>query len=119
MQEEREKRLEAMFDAGVEDSRDGLSKEDVPDEGSVGVAGKKTQDSIAAVDSIIEALEMAESEAARLTVHKVNMLCTNTIISHYLRTKSLKTRTESTFRSIALKIESQPSIYYYSTLNVF
>ncbi|CAM6097849.1 unnamed protein product [Calypogeia fissa] len=69
IEEEREKRLEAMFDAGLDDSRD-VSKDEVPDEGSVGVAGKKTQDTISAVDSIMEALEMAESEAARLSAHK-------------------------------------------------
>lgn len=65
-----------MFDAGVDDSRDGqyLSKNEVPDEGSVGVAGKKTQDTISAVDSIMEALEMAESEATRISAHKVIML---------------------------------------------
>jgi U3 small nucleolar RNA-associated protein 12 len=63
-----------MFDAGVEDSRDGPSKEDIPDEGAVGVAGKKTQDTISAVDSIIEALEMAESEADRLASYMVCIL---------------------------------------------
>ncbi|KAG6555190.1 hypothetical protein Mapa_003229 [Marchantia paleacea] len=69
LEEEREKRLETMFDAGLDDGGP-RPEEDIPEEGAAGVAGRKTQDTISAVDSIIEALEMAESEIERLALHK-------------------------------------------------
>ncbi|KAJ7550174.1 hypothetical protein O6H91_07G086600 [Diphasiastrum complanatum] len=73
IEEEREKRLETLFEAGLDDAHSGMhmSKEDFPEEGTVGVAGKKTQESITAADSIIEALDMAEAEKNRLSMHKV------------------------------------------------
>ena len=66
-QEEREKRLETLFEA-TDDGRD-----DGPQQGTE-VGGKHTQESVSAADSIIEALDMAESELDRLQLHKVGAL---------------------------------------------
>ncbi|KAL3678206.1 hypothetical protein R1sor_021162 [Riccia sorocarpa] len=69
LEEEKEKRMETMFDAGLDDG--GYTpKEDVPEGGAAGVAGRKTQDTISAVDSIIEALELAENETIRIAAYK-------------------------------------------------
>lgn len=84
VQEEREKRLETMFDAGLDDG--GRRPEDIPEEGAAGVAGRKTQDTISAVDSIIEALEMAESEIERLALHKVSQPALYLDLNHFLCT---------------------------------
>lgn len=62
-QEEREKRLETMFEAT--DNRD-----DAQDQ-AVEVGSKKTQETLTAADSIIEAVDMADSEIERLRLHKV------------------------------------------------
>lgn len=65
VEEEREKRLESLFEADVEgpsgrpkDGEGGL-------EGSVAPAGKKTLETLSAADNIAEALEMAANEQKR------------------------------------------------------
>uniref|UniRef100_A0A0D6R1B9 Small-subunit processome Utp12 domain-containing protein n=2 Tax=Araucaria cunninghamii TaxID=56994 RepID=A0A0D6R1B9_ARACU len=72
IEEEREKRLENMFDSGLDDTADGpfALKEEIPEEGAVGLPGKKTQETVDKTDSIIEALDTAEAEIQRLRQHE-------------------------------------------------
>lgn len=72
-QEEKEKRLEEMFEADLDNTMEDryASKEELPEEGAVALAGKKTQETLDATDSIIEALDMAEVEVKRITEHEV------------------------------------------------
>jgi U3 small nucleolar RNA-associated protein 12 len=64
MQEEREKRLESMFEAVQDDSKDESLQQ------TTEVGAKRTQESLTAADSIIEALDMAEEEIERMRLHK-------------------------------------------------
>lgn len=75
LQEERGKRLEEMFDSDLDNSADNryAPKEVVPEEGSVGVPGKKTQESLTAADVIIDALDTAEEEIKRINQYKVQV----------------------------------------------
>nr|CAD1835790.1 unnamed protein product [Ananas comosus var. bracteatus] len=72
IEEERGKRLEEMFDSDLDNSADNryAPKEVVPEEGSVGVPGKKTQESLTAADVIIDALDTAEEEIKRINQYK-------------------------------------------------
>lgn len=68
IEEEREKRLEETFEADLDNAiehRHG-QKDDAPDEGSVGVPGRKTKETVTAADAIIDALDTAEEEEKRL-----------------------------------------------------
>ncbi|GBG68516.1 hypothetical protein CBR_g3060 [Chara braunii] len=71
-EEEREKRMEQMFEAGgLEDGRErGPAAEEIPEEGVTAPAGKRTQETVSSADAIIEALDMAESEIQRLQQHE-------------------------------------------------
>lgn len=73
MQEEKEKRLEEMFESDLDNTLDNryAPKEELPEEGAVALAGKKTQETLTATDSIIEALDMAEAELKRISEHEV------------------------------------------------
>lgn len=73
LQEEKEKRLEEMFEADLDNTLENryAFKEEVPEEGAVALAGKKTQETLTATDSIIEALDMAEAELKRIADHEV------------------------------------------------
>lgn len=77
-QEEKEKRLEEMFEADLDNALDNryAPKEELPEEGAVALAGKKTQETLTATDSIIEALDMAEAELKRISEHEVIFLLT-------------------------------------------
>ncbi|KAH9318231.1 hypothetical protein KI387_020000, partial [Taxus chinensis] len=72
IEEEREKRLENMFESGLDGTGDGQFGliEEIPEEGAVGLAGKKTRETVTATDSIIEALDISESEIERLRHHE-------------------------------------------------
>lgn len=72
-QEEKEKRLEDMFDADLDNTLDSryAPKEEVPEEGAVALAGKRTQETLTGTDSIIEALDIAEAELKRISEHEV------------------------------------------------
>lgn len=74
IEEEREKRLEALFDTGQESAADvhELPNGEIPEEGAVALAGKQTQESVTAADSIIEALDLAEAESERIHSHKAS-----------------------------------------------
>ncbi|XP_024364353.1 uncharacterized protein [Physcomitrium patens] len=63
IEEEREKRLETMFEATDNTRDDGVDQ-------GVEVGSKRTQETLSAADSIIEAVDMADSEIERLRVHK-------------------------------------------------
>jgi U3 small nucleolar RNA-associated protein 12 len=64
IEEEREKRLESMFEAVQDDSKDESLQQ------TTEVGAKHTQESLTAADSIIEALDMAEEEIERMRLHK-------------------------------------------------
>ncbi|XAR69159.1 hypothetical protein NMG60_11000645 [Bertholletia excelsa] len=72
IEEEKEKRLEEMFEADLDNTLENryAFKEEVPEEGAVALAGKKTQETLTATDSIIEALDMAEAELKRVADHE-------------------------------------------------
>ncbi|XP_009621040.1 uncharacterized protein [Nicotiana tomentosiformis] len=72
LEEEKEKRLEEMFESDIDngfENKYGL-KEELPEEGAVALAGKKTQETLTATDSIIEALDMADAELKRIAQHE-------------------------------------------------
>ena len=60
----------------------------VPDEGAVALAGKQTQESFTAADTIIEALDLADTEFERIKLHEVysrnlsTSILTQSLISH-------------------------------------
>ncbi|KAF7045358.1 hypothetical protein CFC21_054470 [Triticum aestivum] len=72
IEEEREKRLEETFEADLDNAVEDRygQKDDAPDEGSVGVPGKKTKETVTAADAIIDALDTAEEEEKRLNEQK-------------------------------------------------
>ncbi|KAG6519510.1 hypothetical protein ZIOFF_023004 [Zingiber officinale] len=72
IEEEREKRLEEVFESALDNLNEDryAPKELVPDEGSVGVPGKETKETLSATDLIIDALDMADTENKRMDQHK-------------------------------------------------
>jgi hypothetical protein len=76
LQEEKEKRLEEMFDADLDNAFENkyVPKEEIPEEGAVAVAGKKTQETLTATDLIIERLDIAENEKKRIAEHQVILI---------------------------------------------
>ena len=73
MQEEKEKRLEQMFESDLDNAFENMyaPKEELPEEGAVVLAGKKTQETLSATNSSIDALDIAEDELKRITKHAV------------------------------------------------
>eukprot|EP00891_Asterochloris_glomerata_P007696 jgi/Astpho2/7696/e_gw1.00115.7.1_t len=69
VEEEREKRLDSLFEADVEDSARAERRQKVPEQGAVGPAGRRTEETVGAVDSIVEALELAAAEGTRQQEH--------------------------------------------------
>ncbi|KAK9755554.1 hypothetical protein RND81_01G034100 [Saponaria officinalis] len=72
IEEEKEKRLEEMFEADLDGAFENKygPKEELPEEGAVAAAGKKTQETLTATDLILDALDMAEVETTRITEHE-------------------------------------------------
>lgn len=72
IEEEKEKRLEEMFDADLDNAFESnyAPKEEIPEEGAVAVAGKKTEETLTATDLIIERLDIAENEKKRISEHQ-------------------------------------------------
>uniref|UniRef100_A0A0D9Z262 Small-subunit processome Utp12 domain-containing protein n=1 Tax=Oryza glumipatula TaxID=40148 RepID=A0A0D9Z262_9ORYZ len=72
IEEEQEKRLEETFEADLDSAMDHSygQKDGAPDEGSVGVPGRKTKETVTAADAIIDALDTAEEEVKRLDQHQ-------------------------------------------------
>ena len=73
LQEEKEKRLEETFEADLDNDIEYRyrQKDDAPEEGSVGVPGRKTKETVTAADAIMDALDTAEEELKRLNQHKL------------------------------------------------
>lgn len=73
LQEEKEKRLEEIFESDIENAFENryAPKEELPDEGAVAIAGKKTRETLTATDNIIDALDMAEAELKSLSEYEV------------------------------------------------
>ncbi|KAG2406100.1 uncharacterized protein HKW66_Vig0053550 [Vigna angularis] len=72
IEEEKEKRLEEMFDADLDNAfeKKYASMEEIPEEGAVALAGKQTQETLTATDLIIERLDIAEAEKKRIAEHQ-------------------------------------------------
>ncbi|XP_047954497.1 WD repeat-containing protein 3 [Salvia hispanica] len=72
IEEEKEKRLEEMFETDTDNPFETkyAPKEELPEEGAVGLAGKKTGETVTAADSILEALDIAEEELKRIAEHE-------------------------------------------------
>lgn len=72
IEEEKEKRLEEMFESETDNAFENKygTKEELPEEGAVALAGKRTQETLTASDSIIEALDMADAELKRIAEHE-------------------------------------------------
>ncbi|KAE8681984.1 putative phosphatidylinositol-4-phosphate 5-kinase [Hibiscus syriacus] len=72
IEEEKEKRLEEIFEAYMDDTFEDRNapKEELPEEGAVALAGKRTLETLTATDSIIDALEVAEVELKRIAEHE-------------------------------------------------
>ncbi|XP_051130435.1 uncharacterized protein LOC127250965 [Andrographis paniculata] len=72
IEEEKEKRLEEMFEADLDNPFESkyAPKEELPEEGAVALAGKKTRETVTATDSIMEALDIAQEELKRLAEHE-------------------------------------------------
>lgn len=76
LQEEKEKRLEEMFESDLDNTFENryASKEEIPEEGAVALAGKKSKETITATDSIIDALDIAEVELTRIAEYEVHLV---------------------------------------------
>ncbi|WCJ34441.1 transducin family protein / WD-40 repeat family protein [Euphorbia peplus] len=72
IEEEKEKRLEEMFEADLDNTFENnyAPKEELQEEGAVAVAGKKTQETLTATDLIIDALDVADVELTRIAEHE-------------------------------------------------
>ncbi|KAH0635494.1 hypothetical protein KY289_035409 [Solanum tuberosum] len=72
IEEEKEKRLEEMFESDIDNVFENKygPTEEIPEEGAVALEGKKTQETLTATDSIIEALDMAVAELKRIAEHQ-------------------------------------------------
>lgn len=72
-----------MFESDMDYSNDRYApREDLPEEGSVGVPGKKTQETLTAADSILEAIDIAEEELKRIEQHKVCLIFSFPFLMH-------------------------------------
>ncbi|PON49000.1 Guanine nucleotide-binding protein, beta subunit [Parasponia andersonii] len=69
IEEEKEKRLEEELETDLENAFENryAPKEEVPEEGAVALAGKKSKETLSATDSILDALDIAEVELKRMT----------------------------------------------------
>lgn len=72
IEEEKEKRLEEMFEADIDGAFENryAPKDELPEEGAVASAGKKTRETLTASDLIIEALDLAEAEIKRIAEYE-------------------------------------------------
>ncbi|KAG5043813.1 hypothetical protein JHK87_007728 [Glycine soja] len=73
IEEEKEKRLEEMFEADIDNAFENkyALKEEIPEEGAVALAGKQTQETLSATDLIIERLDIAEAEEKCIAEHQL------------------------------------------------
>ena len=63
-----------MFESDLDNAFENkyVPKEEIPEEGAVALAGKKSMETISATDSIIDALDIAEAELKRIAEHEVS-----------------------------------------------
>lgn len=66
VEEEKEKRLESLFEEDLERKPIGEEEEPPPEDGVSTMAGKKTLETVSAADAIVEALDMAAAEEERI-----------------------------------------------------
>lgn len=85
LQEEKEKRLEEMFESDIDNAFENryVPKEEIPEEGAVALAGKKTQETLTATDLIIDALDIAEVELKRIVENEVFLFNIFSIVVHF------------------------------------
>ena len=75
VEEERERRLESLFEAGLEDGPERPTGTDAKDEhqqpadGTTALAGRRSMATLGATESVVDALETAAAEVARLEAH--------------------------------------------------
>jgi U3 small nucleolar RNA-associated protein 12 len=77
VEEERERRLESLFEAGLEDAPDKPLYGDEakqehaenPGEGTTALAGRRSMAALGATESVVDALEMAAAEVGRREAH--------------------------------------------------
>lgn len=74
VEEERERRLESLFEAGLEDAPDRQAAteakdDEPPGEGMSTLAGRRSMATLSATESVVDALEIAAAEVARLEAH--------------------------------------------------
>ncbi|CAI9097924.1 OLC1v1034446C2 [Oldenlandia corymbosa var. corymbosa] len=75
LEEEKEKRLEEMFEADIDNIEDKYAPKDlIPEQGATALAGKRTRETLTATDSIIDALDMADAEQKRIAEHEEDRL---------------------------------------------
>lgn len=60
-----------MFESDLDFDNKYMPKEEIPEEGAVALAGKKSKETLSATDSIIDALDIAEAELTRIAEHEV------------------------------------------------
>lgn len=67
--------MEEVFESALDNLNEDryAPKELVPDEGSVGVPGKETKETLSTTDLIIDVLDMADAEIKRMDQHKVQI----------------------------------------------
>ncbi|BBH07741.1 transducin family protein / WD-40 repeat family protein [Prunus dulcis] len=72
IEEEKDKRLEELFESDLDNAFENryAPNEEIPEEGAVALAGKKSKETITATDSIIDALDIAEVELKRIAEHE-------------------------------------------------
>lgn len=72
IEEEKEKRLEQELETDLDNAFENryAPKEEIPEEGAVALAGKKSKETLSATDSIIDALDLAEVELKRIAEHE-------------------------------------------------
>ncbi|KAL5546056.1 hypothetical protein UlMin_005743 [Ulmus minor] len=72
IEEEKEKRLEEELENELDNAFENryAPKEEVPEEGAVALAGKKSKETLSATDTVIDALDMAEVELTRIAEHE-------------------------------------------------
>lgn len=65
-----------MFESDMDNAFESkfASKEELPEEGAVALAGKKTGETVTAADSIMDALDTAEEELKRIAEYEVVLL---------------------------------------------
>lgn len=64
-----------MFESDLDNAFENkyMPKEEIPEEGAVALAGKKSKETLSATDSIIDALDLAEAELKRIAEHEVSL----------------------------------------------